>query len=176
MAADFEIAETSPRGNQGAWSVTTDGSNRVLKLQTNNSGSTFNLCVNRDVTARDADLSVRLRVDSGEEDQAGGLVWRYQDANNYYVARINPLEANFWLYRVVAGKRTQLAGERANAKTGQWVALRIVHVGDQIDCYLDGQRVMAAKDRSIMQPGRVGLWTKADASTSFDDLAVTGAK
>src|SRR5262249_42881033 len=96
------------------------------------------------------------------------------DANNYYVARMNPLEDNYRLYRVVAGKRTQIAGkEGIKVPTGEWHTLKIEMEGDKIECYLDGKKEIEATDDTIGKPGKVGLWTKADAHTYFDDFRVS---
>ncbi len=107
----------------------------------------------------------------GKIDQGGGLVWRYQDAKNYYVARMNPLESNYRVYKVVDGKRTQL-GTKEDVKipAGEWHVLKIEQTGEQIECWLDGKKYLEVKDDTFTKAGRVGLWTKADAQTRFDDL------
>jgi hypothetical protein len=114
-----------------------------------------------------------MKAVAGKVYQGGGLVWRYQDANNYYVARYNPLETNYRLYKVVRGKRVQLATkEGLDQPAGKWIALKVEHEGDAIECYLDGRKLLEAKDSAIQNPGKVGLWTKADAQSHFDNLEV----
>ena len=81
-----------------------------------------------------------------ENDQGGGPVWRYQDANNYYIARMNPLENNYRVYKVVNGKRTQLGSADVNIPAGEWQMLRVVHSGDHIRCYLDDQLYLDVND------------------------------
>ena len=119
--------------------------------------------------------SGRVQGGRGKEDQGGGIVWRYQDAKNYYVARMNPLEENYRIYKVVAGKRTQM-GTKEDLKipAGQWHVLKIKQVGEQIECSLDGEKYLRVKDDTFTKAGKIGLWTKADAQTSFDDPLVTG--
>jgi len=174
LPQSWKGAETHGHSQEGAWQVVEDGASKskpnILKLVTRNSGGTYNLCVLKHVRAGDLDLSVALRADAGREDQGGGLLWRYHDANNYYVARVNPLEDNFRLYKVENGKRSQLHSASSNVRQGQWTTMRIVHVGDRIDCYLDGKLLIAGHDNTFGESGQIGLWTKADASTSFDNV------
>ncbi|GMU24957.1 MAG: hypothetical protein AMXMBFR13_50280 [Phycisphaerae bacterium] len=160
-----------------SWQVVVDRSaprrEHVLALtRTTNRGGTYNLAIARKITARDLDLRVRVRADAGDEDQGGGPVWRYQDENNYYICRINPLESNYRVYKVVNGKRQQLHSADVDLDEDIWYDLRVVMVGEQITCFLDGKPLLEAKDNAIRRPGKVGLWTKADAATSFDNLAI----
>ena len=115
-------------------------------------------------------MSVKFKAVAGKLDQGGGLVWRYRGAGNYYIARMNPLEDNFRVYRVVAGKRIQLATADVKAAAGQWHSLRIVQRGDHIECYFNGKKYLDAKDDTFKGAGKVGLWSKADAQTYFADL------
>ncbi len=168
-------------GPGSVWKVVEDSSApkgpKVL-AQTSSEGPIplFNLCVADDTSYTDVDLSVSLKPREGDKDQGGGLVWRYKDADNYYVARVNPLEDNFRAYKVVAGKRAQLGSAEVEAAAGKWHTIRIVHKGDQIQCYLNGKLHLDAKDATFKDAGKIGLWTKADAVTSFDDLSVAAPK
>lgn len=121
---------------------------------------------------RDGRLAVAVRADAGEIDQGGGPMWRVQDANNYYVCRVNPLESNFRVYVVKDGVRRQLATALTTVAVGTWHRIEVEHVGDRITCWFDGQKLLEAIDGAIGDEGGVGLWTKADARTSFDDLVV----
>jgi hypothetical protein len=88
---------------------------------------------------------------------------------------MNPLEDNYRLYHVVAGKRTQIAGkEGIKIPAGEWHSLKIEMQGDKIECYLDGKKEIEFKDSTIDKPGKVGLWSKADAQSHFDQFAVSG--
>jgi hypothetical protein len=137
-------------------------------------GAVFNLCIAAKPLVKDVDLSVAFKAVSGKKDQGGGPIWRCKDANNYYVARMNPLEDNFRLYKVVDGKRIQLAtAEEVVAKDRAWHTIRVVHVGSQIRCYFNGKKLLEAKDDTFADAGKIGLWTKADAVTSFDDIVLT---
>jgi hypothetical protein len=129
----------------------------------------FNLAVMEDTDYQDVDLEVKLAAMTGQLDQGGGLVWRYQDADDYYVARVNPLERNFRVYRVVKGARTQLGSARVAIDRGTWHTMRVVMRGDRIEGYLDGKKHLEARDGTFTH-GRIGLWTKADAVTAFDEL------
>jgi len=168
-------------GPGSIWKVLEDASapkgSKVL-AQTSSDGPKplFNLCVAQATFGPDLELSVSLKAVRGKIDQGGGLVWRYQDHNNYYIVRVNPLEANFRLYRVIGGKRTQIASADVEPIHRKWQTIRVVHQGERIRCYLDGQLEIEAKDSTIRGPGRIGLWTKADAVTWFDHLVVTALK
>ena len=173
----WQAAKTGT-GEGSAWKVVADdtapsGSGYVLAQTAAGPNALFNLCVAEDTRFRDVELSVAFKAVAGELDRGGGLVWRYQDADNYYVARFNPLEDNYRLYHVVAGKRTQIATkEGVKVPTGTWHALKVKHVGDRIECFLDGRKELDTTDKTITQAGKVGLWTKADAQTYFDDFRV----
>ncbi len=130
----------------------------------------------RDLPAfQDGRLSLAVRADAGVVDQGGGPMWRVQDADNYYVCRFNPLEANYRVYVVRDGVRRQLATALADVRVGQWHRIEVAHEGDHIVCWLDGLKLLDVHDDTILVTGGVGLWTKADARTSFDDFAVTPA-
>ncbi len=133
----------------------------------------FNLCVADQTKFTDVDLNVAMKAVEGKIDQGGGLMWRYKDANNYYIARMNPLEENFRVYKVVDGTRKQLGTADVEAPAGKWHTIRIVHKGDHIQCYLNGKAHLDVKDDTFKEAGKIGLWTKADAVTSFDDLSVS---
>jgi hypothetical protein len=100
------------------------------------------------------------------------LVWRGKDANNYYVARYNPLEDNYRVYKVEKGYRIQLQNADIKHSDG-WHVLRVTMDGDHIQCYYDGQKYLDVKDSTFLDEGQIGLWTKADAQSHFDDLTIT---
>ena len=174
--ADLRVRETHPGPKLGVWQVAADSTApskpNVLALSTDEPKATFNVALFQPTAYKDLDLRVRIKANSGQVDQAGGLVWRCNDENNYYICRINPLEDNFRVYKVVDGKRSQLQSTELKAETGRWYHVRAVMVGDQITCYVDGKKYLDVKDDTFKDAGLVGLWTKADASSSFDDLAV----
>ena len=136
----------------------------------------YNLCVAEGTSLANVELSVAIKAVQGKIDQGGGLVWRYKDAGNYYVVRVNPREANFRLYKVVGGKRTQIASADVEPLPRKWQTIRVVHQGDHIRCWLDGQLEIDAKDATLREPGRIGLWTKADAVSHFDNLSAGEVK
>lgn len=176
LPAGWSSAKTG-RGEGSVWKVQEDPSApagaRVL-TQTSSAGPNplFNLCVADGTSYKDLDLTVSFKALTGRLDQGGGPVCRYQDANNYYVARVNPLEDNYRLYKVVAGRRHQLASSDVDAPAGQWHTIRIVHKGNRLQCYLNGKLQLDVTDDTFTGAGKIGLWTKADAVTAFDDLRV----
>ncbi len=177
---DWRVAETSGTGKAGKWTVVKDDSApskpNVLKLETQADGKTYNLCIAEKSSFKDLDLRVRVKAISGNVDQGGGPIWRCKDENNYYICRINPLEGNFRVYKVEKGKRTELESAKLETKTGQWYEVRVVMVGKRIECYVDGKKHLDATDDTFKVAGKVGLWTKADASSSFDEVAVNVPK
>lgn len=150
----------------------------VVSMTADNHGSQsrFNLLWNPNLRFGDGKLSVQVRADSGDVDQGGGPMWRVQDADNYYVCRINPLEANYRVYVVRNGKRTQLASAMVDLNEATWYRLEVHHVGSRIVCSLDGKVMLEVDDATLPDAGGVGLWTKADARTSFDDLRVDATR
>jgi hypothetical protein len=120
----------------------------------------------------DLELSVKMKAIAGKEDRGGGLIWRAKDSKNYYVARFNPLEGNYRLYKVDKGKRTLLKSADVKQTDG-WHTLTITMKGHFIQCDYDGKKVLEAKDSTFQSAGQIGLWTKADAQSHFDDLTVS---
>ncbi|MGP0063376.1 MAG: family 16 glycoside hydrolase [Isosphaeraceae bacterium] len=158
-------------GQVGTWEVARDGDNRVLAQKARNDDDTFNVVLVDDTHYKDVDLSVRLKAVAGELDRGGGLVWRAKDKANYYIARYNPLEDNFRVYKVEAGKRTQFQSARTPGDT-KWHTLRVTMAGSKITCYLDGTKYLEADDATFPDAGKIGLWSKADAQSYFDDLRI----
>jgi hypothetical protein len=122
---------------------------------------------------RDLHLSVKCKPVSGRVDQGCGLVFRLQDADNYYVTRANALENNVRLYHVVKGKRVQFAGWNGKVTNGFWHELAVDAQGEHFQVFYDGNRVIDAHDKTFSQAGMFGLWTKADSVIYFDDLTAT---
>lgn len=180
-AAGWRAGSTNGSGKIATWELRADATAisppNVAALTATNGveEDRFNVYWTDGVRAGDGRLSVCVRADSGELDQGGGPMWRVQDAENYYVCRFNPLESNYRVYVVKGGVRRQLASAIVTATTASWHRLDVAYRGDAITCWFDGQRLLDASDTAIRSPGGVGLWTKADACTSFDDLVVTPA-
>jgi 3-keto-disaccharide hydrolase len=155
----------------GTWEVAIDGDNKVLAQKAKNDDDTFNLVLIEETHYKNLDLSVRVKAGAGTLDQGGGVVWRAMDKNNYYVARYNPLENNFRVYKVEKGKRTQFDTAKVPGDK-KWHTLRITMAGDEIACYLDGMQYLEVEDSTFPSAGKIGLWSKADAQSYFDDLTV----
>lgn len=155
----------------GQWSVVASDKGKALAQSARNPNPVFNITLISDTNARDVDLSVRMKAVAGETDQGGGLVWRARDARNYYLARYNPLEDNYRLYKVVNGKRTLIQNADIPHTDG-WHTLRVEMDGDHIECYYDGKKYLDARDTTFTGAGKIGLWSKADAQSQFDDLAL----
>jgi hypothetical protein len=173
------------RGTGTKWDVEDDNGNKVLaQLSKNNPSYHFNVIAFNDLSLKNVEVTVRLKGVTGHEDQGGGFVWRFKDFNNYYVVRANPLEDNVVLYKVVEGKRTDLPlvgkgrtyGVKVNPLGNVWNTLKLVVKDDLFTVYLNGKELFQVKDATFTDAGKIGLWTKADAVTYFDDFNVKELK
>jgi hypothetical protein len=173
-------AEKTGKGEGSVWKVVADDTapsktGYALAQTAESPGNVFNICVLEDNEHKDVELSVTFKAVAGNRDQGGGFVWRYQDNNNYYICRMNPLEDNYRFYKVVGGKRTELeTKEGLKVPVNTWHTLTAKMAGDHVECYLDGEKQLDGKDSTFKGVGKVGLWTKADAQSHFDDFKVRG--
>ncbi len=180
----FSTALTG-QGKAGVWVVTKDEAapnqgNVLAQTDADATSYRFPLCVHDGVAAKDADISVKFKPVSGKRDQAAGIVWRYKDKDNYYIVRANALENNVVLYKVQNGKREDLPlkgegrtyGKKTKVPSGQWSTLRVTAKGHLFIVYLNGEKLYEVEDGTFTEAGKVGLWTKADSVTYFDDLQV----
>ncbi len=178
----FTQARTG-RGETGAWEVKEDitapsGKKVLAQTSSDPTNYRFPLCIYDAFEARDVDLSVSFKPLSGRVDQAAGLVWRYQDPDNYYVVRANALEENVVLYKVENGKRSDLKpqgswfayGKDAPVPLGVWSSLRVLVRSNTFSVSLNGEHLFDVEDDTFPRAGKVGLWTKADSVTLFDTL------
>ncbi len=176
MPAKFHSDRTG-QGSDGKWAVMADPTapskpNVVAQTSADKTDYRFPLLISDDGTFRDLELSVKFKAVAGVVDRAAGLVFRLQDANNYYIVRANALEDNYRLYHVIKGSRRQFAGADFKVTSGEWHELKLECVGNKIICYYDGQKKIEATDDTFKEAGKIGLWTKADSVTYFDDLVV----
>jgi hypothetical protein len=160
----FEFGHTAKVGTPGKWVVQSEGSNKYLaQVDADNTRSRFPVAVVTDVKAADVDLSVRFKPVSGRVDQAAGLVWRFQNEDNYYIVRANALENNVVLYKVENGKRTDLPvkgegrtyGKKAEVPAGQWSTLRVVATGPLFEVTSTAANSMRLKTRPSNSPARL---------------------
>jgi len=182
--ASFSSALTGS-GRPGVWVVRKDESapergNVLAQTDADRTSYRFPVTVFNDVTSKDVDLSVRFRPVSGGVDQAAGLVWRYQDANNYYIVRANALEGNVVLYKVENGKRTDLPlkgsgrtyGKKADVPKDKWSQMGVTARGSLFTVSINGEGLYEVEDVTFTGAGKAGVWTKADSITYFDDLTI----
>jgi hypothetical protein len=176
--AGFTFAKTGS-GRAGRWIVQAQkrvpsGSHVLAQVDTDSTNYRFPVAVANDPVVRDLRLSVRCKPVTGKVDQACGLAFRYRDDNNYYVVRANALENNVRLYFVKNGNRQQFADWNGRVSSGQWHDLRVDAMGNRFEVFWDGQNIITARDSTFTEAGKIGLWTKADSLTYFDDLIVDG--
>src|SRR5579859_4172371 len=154
----------------------------LAQLSQDRTAGRFPLAIWSGAAIRNGEVSVAFKTVSGTIDQAAGIVWRYQDPNNYYVVRANALENNIVLYKVEKGVRLSIApkgmpsrsyGVKHEAPKGQWSTLRIAFKDSRFVVYFNREQVFETEDRTFRDAGRTGLWTKADSVTYFDDFSVS---
>ena len=173
----FEFARTGG-GPEGTWVVRADPSSPDKHVLVQESADPtdyrFPLAVVKEGTYKDVTLSVRAKPISGQVDQGFGMVWRYKDANNYYITRCNADEDNCTIYHTVAGKRRAFQNKPITVAKNTWHTLKLEAVADHFVVWFDGKKVLDAKDRTFKDAGKVGLWTKADSVIQFDDFTIEG--
>src|SRR5258706_3560989 len=167
----------STGGGTPRWTVEADptapSASNVLKQ----SGSgPFPWCVKQGTALADGAVEVKFKPLSGREDQAGGIVWRFKNGDNYYVCRANALENNVSLYYTEGGRRKTIKYVDAPVPPKVWHTLRVEFSGERISVALNGKTYIDLKDAHIKGPGAVGLWTKADSVTVFDDFSFGSTK
>lgn len=153
------------------WSVEADESAPSKPNVLKQSGEgTYPWCVKKDVAITNGFVEVRFKPIAGKEDQAGGVVWRWKDGDNYYIARANALEDNVTIYHTTKGIRRSFKSVDKKVASNRWHTLRVDFKGNQYTVSFDGERVIEAEDDTIKGVGAVGVWTKADSVTLFDDF------
>jgi hypothetical protein len=173
----FSFGRTG-QGKEGRWVVVAapdapSKPNVLAQMDADPTDYRFPVAVVDSSSFKDVKLSVSCKPISGKVDQGCGLVWRYKDANNYYLTRANALEDNVRLYHVKDGKRVQFASWSGKVASKQWHKLEVEAKGDRFEVTFDDKKILDAKDTTFTEAGKVGLWTKADSVIQFDDLAAS---
>jgi len=175
---------TSNSQTPGRWEVLKDpsaASPPYVFAQVSKQGSgSCPLAILNKMNVKDGDLSVKVKPVGGREDRTGGLVFRYHDPENYYLLRANALDNRIVLYKIEDGKRTPLAvrgdpsmfGVQHPVPSNQWSVLKVQFRGPLFSVYFNHRRLFEVTDSTFQQPGKVGLWTKADSVTYFDDFRI----
>jgi hypothetical protein len=181
----FDTAETGkpPAGwtasqtgsGHAIWAVVADLSAPSKPNVLKQSGTaTYPVCIKDDTNLKDGVVEVKFKPIAGKEDQAGGVLWRAKDVNNYYVARANALEDNVTIYHTINGRRTEKKRTSMKVASNQWHTLRVEFQGNHFTVTLDGQKALDWDDETFKDAGKVGVWTKADSVTLFDDFSYAG--
>jgi hypothetical protein len=168
------------RGRPPQWEIRRDDSAATLpyvlaQVSTGSNEDRSPLAILDNLSLRDGDVSVRIKPVSGREVQSGGLVWRYQDPNNYYLVRASALEKNVGVFKVQKGKLIRILPSVKHDVPGNgtgWSILKVSVRGNRFQVYLDHRRILQGSDNTFNGPGGVGLWTGADSVTYFDDFRV----
>lgn len=187
IPAGWSVAMTG-QGGPPQWEILRDDSAPsppyvLAQVSSDRTSGRFPLAIHETSLLKDAEVQVRFKPIEGERDRAAGIVWRYRDENNYYIVRANALEHNIVLYKVENGKRTSLApkghppdtyGVKHTVPTGRWSSLGVTFDGPLFTVTFDGKKLFEVEDSTFTESGRVGLWTKADSVTYFDDFRFDG--
>jgi hypothetical protein len=173
--ADFKFARTG-QGSESHWTVTQDAtafSGRAIEqTSADRTDYRFPLAIFDSVVARNVDVSVSFKPVAGRVDQAGGIAVRVLDVNNYYVVRANALEDNVRFYRVVEGRREQVAGANTKVASNEWHTLGLKADGDVFTIEFDGKTLFTTTDKTFAGAGKIALWTKSDSVTRFDQISI----
>jgi hypothetical protein len=176
LEPDFTLWRTG-EGEAGKWTIVADPTavnGRALgQLSDDRTDYRFPLAIYKPYSGKDLELSVRFKAVAGTVDEAGGIVLRLSTPDDYYVARANALEDNVRFYRVVKGRREQLAGADLKVSANQWHKLTLRAEGERFTVSFDGNALFSARDGTFRDAGKVALWTKADSVTYFDTISIT---
>ena len=176
--SEWTVAMTN-HGHAPQWEIVRDLSAAtkpyvLAQISADTARDRFPLAIYNPLKVKDGEVSVRIKPVSGHEVQAGGIVWRYRDENNYYVARANALEKNVQVFKVENGvRRPLMAGVRHEIPTNGWSILKVTIRGSRFQVYMDHRRILQGSDNTFAAPGSVGLWTVGDSVIYFDDFRVT---
>jgi hypothetical protein len=175
LPSDFEQGRTGG-GGPGRWIVVRDGSadgGQAIEQQSQDQTDyRFPLAIYRPLSGKDVDVQIRFKAVAGKIDRAGGIAVRLTSPDNYYVVRANALEDNIRFYRVVAGKREQLATANVKVPSNEWHTLGLRAQGERFTISFKGKELYTATDKTFAAAGRIALWTKADSVTRFDRLDI----
>src|SRR5438034_4907979 len=175
-AAPAGWTATQTGSGTAKWSVEKDASAPSKPNVLKQSGqATFPVCIKNESNIKDGFVEVKFKPISGKEDQAGGVIWRAKDSDNYYVARANALEGNVTIYHTIKGRRTEKKRASAKVESNQWHTLRVDFQNNHFTVTFDGKKAIDWDDGTFKDAGKVGVWTKADSVTLFDDFSY-GAK
>jgi hypothetical protein len=153
------------------WAIVADDSAPSKPNVLKQSGeATYPVCIKDDTNLKDGFVEVKFKPIGGKEDQAGGVIWRCKDKDNYYISRANALEDNVTIYHTVNGKRSEKKRINTKVSSGQWHALRVDFKDHFFVVTFDGKKAFTWKDDTFKEAGKVGVWTKADSTTLFDDF------
>jgi len=171
-------AYTNREGSSPSWTITNFTNDAISHsifqlVKTDAQGVEFNLYYTKKMTLLNGAISVKFKANSGQEDQGGGIMWRVQDKNNYYIARYNPLENNLCLYYVKNAHRRLLNSATVLLDKEHWHSMKIIQHNTHYNAYLDSKNILQGNNTTFTNAGGIGVWTKADALTSFKDFKVT---
>jgi Domain of Unknown Function (DUF1080) len=173
--AEFNFARTG-QGGPAEWTVVSDasadGGRAIEQSSADRTDYRFPLAIYAPVAVKNGEVSFRFKPMAGKVDQAGGIVMRLTDADNYYVVRANATEDNVRFYRVVKGRREQLEGANVKVAPNEWHTLGLKAEGDRFTVTYDGKQLYTATDPTFAVAGKIGLWTKADSVTRFDRIEI----
>ena len=189
ITIDFEHFETGPvpkdftpflegLGKESAWQIKSEpsalsGTKVLAQTSYDQIDNRFPILVYNDVTAKNVRVAVQFKTLSGKIDQAAGIIFRFQDPDHFYVVRANALEDTMQLYRVVEGMHHVVTSKNIHVESGKWHSLDVMIDDVHVTVFFDGQQLFDVRDETFPTAGKIGLLTKSDGVTLFDDLQVT---
>jgi 3-keto-disaccharide hydrolase len=179
VAAGFTPTQTGEKADPPAtWAIVADpeapSPPHVFGVtKTVGVNKTFNNALIEGTSFKDFELTVMLRPVSGANNQGGGVMFRAKGVDDHYIARWNPVENNVRIYALLGGARVDIAAAPLELDPKVWHQLKVTVAGDRIETFVDDKPIVQANDKSLADAGMIGLWTKGDAATLFDDLTIT---
>jgi hypothetical protein len=179
VPASITIGETNPHNFPATWKVVADknapSGDRVFGVTKceNPKAAVFEVALIHDTDYLDFEAEVWIKAVDGQHDQGGGLVWRAQDYDNYYVARWNPIEGNLRFYVIRDSARRKLAEVALDLEAGKWQRMTLSVAGSHFEVSMNDSEPLNVDDTTFAKPGKLGFWTKTDAKTLFDELVVS---
>jgi hypothetical protein len=173
---NFTVQRTG-QGEAARWivveDVTASQGRAIAQISTDRTDYRFPLAIYEPFTGKNLEVKLRFKAVAGTVDEAGGIAVRVSTPDDYYVVRANALENNIRFYRVVKGRREQLATADIKVSTKEWHGLALRAEGEQFAVSFDGRMLFTVTDKTFADPGKVALWTKADSVTHFDAIEIT---
>lgn len=172
----FQIAQRGEQAPPAKWAASSSddapsGSMTLAIVENSAPSKTFHVALAEGTSYGNVEIDVMIKATAGVNNRGGGVVFRAKGPDDYYVARWNPVEANFRVYSMLGGARLDLASATLELDEEAWHHLHVTMIGSAIKCSIDGEEIASLEDKALPDAGMVGVWAKGDAQTQFDDFS-----